>query len=113
MDTLPSPVRRLVEGWTLEFERADAHARLEAIWAHEAHRAAMRHICEDVRMNPPTYVFDILTRHGAHIQMPLALPDCDPQRVRTGLRLPESHIATWRRRIRAVWIGHALFAAPE
>ena len=113
MDTLPSPVRRHLEAWTLEFERAEAHVRMEAIWAHEAHRAALRHVCEDIRMNPPTYVFDILTRHGAHIRMPLTLPDCDPYRIRSGLHIPESHISTWHRRVRAVWIAHSLFAVTQ
>ena len=106
MDTLPSPVRRIIEAWTLDFERAEAHARMEAIWAEETHRTQMRHICEDIRMNPPTYVFDILTQRNAHVRMPVTLPDCDPHRVRTGLRIPESHIVSWQRRTRApFWFG--------
>jgi hypothetical protein len=105
MDTLPSPVRRLIEAWTLDFERADAHARMET---NGTHRTAMRYIAEEIRVNPPTYMFDILTHSRAHIRMPVVLPDCDPHRVRTGLRLPESHIVTWTRRVRATWVSSSI-----
>jgi hypothetical protein len=105
MDALPSPVRRLIEAWTLDFERADAHDRMQASGDH---RAALRHVVEDIRRNPPTYMFDILTQSRAHVRMPVTLPDCDPQRVRTGLRLPESHIVAWKRLIHVTWVESSI-----
>ncbi len=108
MDALPSPVRRILEVWVVEFERRDAMERLAAARADESNTAMRQHLCEDIRMNPPTYVLDILTQRRAHIHMPITLPDCDPHRIQTGMRLPESHILTWRRRAVATWIGFPL-----
>jgi hypothetical protein len=108
MDALPSPVRRVIEAWTIEFERRDAMDRLAAALADETLVAVLRHLRDDIRMNPPTYVLDILTQRRAHIHMPITLPDCDPHRIQTGMRLPESHILTWRRRAVATWIGFPL-----
>jgi hypothetical protein len=109
MDTLPSPLRRLIDVWTLDFERADAQERLAAY----QDRAPLRRLCEAIRSNQPTYVFEIRTQRGAHIHMPITLPDCDPSRVRTGMRIPESHIVTWRRRANILHPPFWLEAIPR
>jgi len=95
---ITSPVRRIIHAWMLEFDRAHAIERLEAVRVHPVACAMWKHICEDIQTNVPIYVFDILTHSGTRIRWPLGLRDCDPQKVRTGMRIPESHIAAWSRR---------------
>jgi len=95
---IASPVRRIIHVWMLEFDRVHAMERLVAFKIQPVTCAMWRHICEDIQSNVPIYVFDILTYMGTHIRWPLGLRDCDPQKVRTGMRIPESHIAAWRRR---------------
>ena len=96
LSPLPESIERLLWEWLYEFHRRDAMDRLPA---PPEHRAAMQLLREDIRMNPPTYIFQILTVHRAHLQLQMHLPDCNPATVHTGLRIPVSHILTWRRRV--------------
>jgi hypothetical protein len=100
MDTVPSPVRRIIYGWLDEFNRADMIERYTV--ARTIFTEPMRFICEDIKTNTPVYTFNILTQSHAHMRLSISLPDCNPTRVRTGLRIPESHIVSWARRSRSV-----------
>ena len=93
---LPESIERLLCEWLYEFHRRDA---MDQLPAPPEHRAAMQLLREDIRMNPPTYIFQILTVHRAHLQLQIHLPDCNPTHVQTGLRIPASHIVTWHRRV--------------
>jgi hypothetical protein len=87
--------------WVWELHRYDATERFTAIHAEESHRVAMRSICYDIRCNPPTYQFDILTQRGSHLRLALMLPDCNPGAAQLGMRIPESSIVASHRRTRA------------
>jgi hypothetical protein len=95
---LPDSIERLLHEWLYEFYRRDA---MDLLPPPPAHRVAMQLLREDIRMNPPTYIFQILTVHRAHLQLQMHLPDCNPQQVHTGLRVPVSHIVSWHRCARA------------
>ena len=95
--SLPESIERLLYEWLHEFYRRDA---MDLLPAPPEHQAAMRPLCEDLRMNPPVYIFQIRTVHRAALQLRVHLPDCYPQQVHTGLRIPVSHILTWHRRVR-------------
>uniref|UniRef100_A0A6C0D9L9 Uncharacterized protein n=1 Tax=viral metagenome TaxID=1070528 RepID=A0A6C0D9L9_9ZZZZ len=102
MDDVPSPVRRIIWCWKIEFDRLDALERLFHFTMQPATQQMWQYICEDIRTNTPTYVFDILTCSGTHIAWPMCLYDCDPHKVQTGYRIPISHIVTWRRRAKTI-----------
>lgn len=95
---IPDDVQRLIMNWVWELHRYDATERFNAIYAEEAHRIAMRAICYDIHCNQPTYYFNILTQRGSHLRLALMLPDCNPQTVQLGMRIPESSIITSNRR---------------
>jgi hypothetical protein len=103
MDTLPSPVRQRITRWTDEFHRLDLLERAATFRAEYAPQ--MRLIVEDIRLNIPVYTFAILTHSGHALTLSLFLPDCDPQRVRTDFRIPESHVVSWRRRANSMTAG--------
>ena len=97
--SLPEVLHAMILAWVREFNRRDAMDRYPPPLDHQA---AMSHVREDIRMNPPTYLFQVLTVHRAHLQLAIHLPDCNPARVHTGLRIPESHIVAWSRRVLAI-----------
>jgi hypothetical protein len=80
--------------WLQEFYRLDMMERVAAARAENR----LRYICEDVRANTPVYVLSILTQSAVNIQIPFTLPNCDPNRIRTENRIPESHISSFYRR---------------
>ncbi len=98
MDLIPSHVRRLIDRWVLEFDRVDAMERTHAISQSAWFALGWEQLCASLRECTPMYDLNILTQSGRHLLWPMALADCDPQRVRTEVRIPESHIVTWQRR---------------
>jgi hypothetical protein len=98
MDLIPSPVRRMIDRWVIEFDRVDAMERTQAISQSAWFALGWAPLCASLRECTPVYDLNILTQSGRHLLWPMALVDCDPQRVRTEVRIPESHIVAWRRR---------------
>lgn len=97
---LPSPIRRMIYCWVTEFDRVDAMERTQTIRQSAWFALGWGPLCAQIRKSTPVYVFHILTQTGVYIALPLLLADCDPWRVRTEARVPESHIVTWRRQAR-------------
>jgi hypothetical protein len=98
MDLLPSHVHNIIDRWVLEFDRFDAMERTQAITQSAWFALGWSPLCVRLRECTPVYEFNILTQSGRYLLWPMALTNCDPQRVRTEIRIPESHIVAWRRR---------------
>jgi hypothetical protein len=81
--------------WLIEFYRYDM---IERYNNRHMFCEQMKYVCEDIRANTPLYVLNILTQTRYNIQMPFTLPNCDPNHVRTDIRIPQSHIVSWYRR---------------
>jgi len=105
---ITSPIRHIIQTWCVEFDRYHATERLQTFRTNPTIQRIWRYIREDIHSNIPIYLFDILTQSGTHIRWPLALIDCNPQKVHTGMRLPESHIVAWNRRAVTIPVALAL-----
>ena len=88
----------MIDQWVLEFDRFDAMERTQAITQSAWFSLGWAPLCTRLRECTPVYDFNILTQGGRHLLWPMALADCDPQRVRTEVRIPASHIVAWQRR---------------
>jgi len=97
---LPSPIQRIIYRWVVEFDRVDAMERTHEIRQSAWFALGWQPLCAQVRESTPVYIFHILTQTGVYIALPLPLADCDPWRVSTDARVPESHIVTWQRQAR-------------
>jgi hypothetical protein len=98
---IPTEIQQLILGWITELHRADAIQRYEMAWSDVARRATAAIICEDIRSNPPTYQFDVLTQRRSHLRLAIMLPDCNPASVQLGRLIPETSMVAFRRRARA------------
>lgn len=94
--TIPSTIENKIVNWFFEFERFYAMERLDYFQKNKS--GSWRYICEDINLNTPVYVFNILTQSGKNIQWPINLRNCDPYSVDTRFRIPESHILYFTRR---------------
>jgi hypothetical protein len=98
---IPTEIQQIILDWMLELHRADAIQAYEAAWSDSIRRTAVTMICEDIRSNPPTYQFDVLTQRRSHLRLAIVLPDCNPVSVQLGNRIPEASLIAFRRRARA------------
>ncbi len=94
--TLPPELSKRIIGWVYEFIRVEAIERAHTI--RTCYGNQMRLVHEDIRSNVPTYAFQILTQSRRNLSLSLSLPSCDPDKVRTDMRIPESHICSFRRK---------------
>ena len=98
---IPAELQQIILNWVTELHRADAIQAYEAAWSDPVRRAAATIICEDVRSNPPTYQFDVLTQRRSHLRLSIVLQDCNPASVQLGRRIPETSLIACSRRARA------------
>jgi hypothetical protein len=100
---LPAELSKIVIHWVYELIRFETIERVQH--GRTIYSDILRLVHEDIRSNVPTYAFHILTQSSRHIVMSLSLPSCDPNKVRTDLRIPESHNCSWKRKVLATSVN--------
>ena len=110
---MPVAVLQIIKNYVWEFHRADAIERYTKLSAESHIRSCIGQICEDIRHNTPTYQFNILTSRNSNLRLRLFLPDCNPNAMHTGLRIPESHIVSIQRRSLSLHPANMYPAAVE